>query len=141
MIGRFETYLQDFDFKALVVGGRIVRNRVVIQGDIVWISSEGERIVVKNGYVCNLASFLLSGVFFFKLGRHQRADGLHDWLYDTKPGSREWCDRQYLEAMKHDHVSPFKRWLMHKGVRIFGKPYWRDAKEPVIIDNEPELFI
>jgi len=141
MIGRFETPIQDFDFKPFVVGGRIVRNQVVIQGDIVWVSSEGIRIVVKNGYVCNLASFIISGIFFFKLGRQQRASALHDNMYDTKPGSREWCDKQYLEAMEYDQVSPFKRWLIHLGVSVGGERNWRDAIAPVYVETEPELFI
>lgn len=142
MIGRFETAIEDFNYRPLIVDGRIVRDRVVIEGDIVWVSTKGVRVTVKDGFICNLASLPLSGVLLYKLGRHQRASALHDWLYSVQDMGRSWCDRQLLEACEFDQVTGYRRWMVYAGAVSGGWLAWRNSTEPVLFDAvyEPEFY-
>ena len=142
MIGRFETPIEDFNYRPLVVGGRIVRDRVVIEGEIVWVSSEGVRVMVQDGFICNLASLPLSGILLYKLGRHQRAAVLHDWLYSVQDMGRAWSDKQLLEACEHDQVTGYRRGLVYAGAYAGGWYEWNRATEPELFDAvyEPEFY-
>ena len=58
-------------------------------------------------------------------GGYQRAACLHDAMYSAEIFDREVCDKIFLEAMKSDNVSYFKRMSMYFAVRIFGKLLWK----------------
>lgn len=127
MPGKFLTPIEDFDYKPLVVDGKIVRGKVVIEGDILWLDSEGFRYLVPDGFVCDLASMPLSGTFLKKLGRHQRSAALHDYLYSKRKvhkKSKRWADRQFREGMRYDFVAPKRRMTMWSGVAAFGWFSW-----------------
>ncbi|RKZ11840.1 hypothetical protein DRQ50_12910 [bacterium] len=134
----FLTALDSFYYKPLVKDGHIVKNRVVLQCHIIWETESEAEVVVPVGFEFDLVSVpWWLGFMAQKLGRHQRAAALHDWLYYRNIGPREWSDRQFLLAMKADRVSRVRRWLLWRGVRRVGFASWlrhslRIAKE----DNE-----
>ena len=45
---------------------------------------------------------------------------LHDWLYTTKPFSREECDKAFLCAMEAEGLNWVTRQAMYRGVRLGG---------------------
>lgn len=58
------------------------------------------------------------------IGKHNRAALLHDYLYDSKIGTRKQADKLFLKQMKIDGVSFAARYAMYLGVRIFAKRWW-----------------
>ena len=121
----FTTDLKDFHYKPLIEDDHIVKNRVVLQGWVIWKVETGVEIAVPPGFTFDLASVpWWLGFIAQKLGRHQRAAALHDWLYFHNIGSREWCDAQFKAAMKHDKVNALQRWVIWKGTRRGGFLSW-----------------
>jgi hypothetical protein len=60
------------------------------------------------------------------LPRYQRATLLHDYLYRNTIGTQKNADDLFLELLKLNGVSRFKRGVMWAGLRAFGWLYWRD---------------
>ena len=62
-------------------------------------------------------------------GGYQRSACLHDALYACEYFERHICDALFLEAMKSDGVSYFKRYAMYNAVRLFGGLVWKNHKK------------
>lgn len=58
------------------------------------------------------------------IGKHNRAALLHDYLYDSKIGTRKKADKLFLKQMEIDGVKFLSRYAMYLGVRIFAKRWW-----------------
>lgn len=124
-MGQFLTSMEQFKYSPLLRSGVIVRDRVVNQRDIRWLTDEGEVIVVPKGFVYNLASLpWWIGWALEKLGRHQRAAALHDYLYEKRIGEKSWADKQFLQAMKADKVKGWRRYMAYTGVAVGGWLAW-----------------
>ena len=126
----FITKLREFDHQPLieVAGGnhRIVRGKAVLQGEVVWFDVETEtEIVVPDRFVTDLASLpWWVGFLLKKLGSHQRAAVLHDWLYQNRLGTKEWADRQFKRAMEYDNVETWRINLIMAGLKAGGWVSW-----------------
>ncbi len=100
-----------------------------------YVGSEdsNDTISIPKGYETDGASIpkfawsLIGG----PLGKYAPAAVLHDLLYYTQTRTRKESDRIFLEAMKVLGVNRFKRWLMHKCVRVFGWRGWNRRKEEI----------
>ena len=124
----FITAIEKFGYSPLVVNGEIVRGKIELQNTLMWFSDEQHNYIVPNKFICDLASLPISGLLFKKLGRHQRAAVLHDYLYRNKINSKRWADRQFRQAMACDGVAPWRKWLIWAGVAVFGwRAWWRTA--------------
>ena len=62
-------------------------------------------------------------------GKYARAAVIHDYLYHIQMYSRKKSDRIFLEGMKILGVIWWKRWLMHRCVRIAGWIPWGKKRE------------
>ena len=49
---------------------------------------------------------------------------LHDWLYSTKPVSRQRADAIFREAMADCGLPKWKRWAIWASVRLFGGSHY-----------------
>lgn len=58
---------------------------------------------------------------------------IHDYLYMSGKLTRKECDKCFLSAMKALKVSPWRRQLMFRIVRMFGKKYYNRGF------NNPEI--
>ena len=130
----FLTALEGFDYKPYVREGELSRGEVVTEGTLLWRVPGEEPITVPAGFVTDLASLpWFTNGLFKKLGRHQRAAVLHDWLYREKSGGKVWSDKQFNLAMKHDGVSRWRRVVFMAGLTAFGWTAWYNAKPVVIV--------
>lgn len=80
------------------------------------------RIVVHAGFVTDLAS--IPRAFWSVLpphGKYAKAAVLHDWLYTNGIGSKRYADDVFNEAMKVLRVPSWKRAVMYRAVRLFGR--------------------
>jgi len=84
-----------------------------------------EIITIPEGYITDLASIpMIARWLIPKLGRHAQAAVVHDFIYQYHTYPRKRCDEIFLEAMKVLKVPLWKRRLMYRAVRLFGKiPY------------------
>ena len=128
----FTTPLEDFDYDPLIINGEIVKGKVKLSSCLRWETDlpvwweETIEIVVPAGFIFNLASIpWMFGWFAGKLGKHQRAACLHDYLYCENIGSRQWADKQFDLAMKQDGVASFRRRGMWAAVRLGGWGAWK----------------
>jgi len=125
----FTTALLEFNYSPVIDGDHIVKNRVVLTGTLRWVADFGTAwsrpVTVPAGFQFDLASapWWLGG-FIQKLGRHQRAACLHDYLYRHKIVSRRWADRQFRLAMAQDKTAPWLTWSVWVAVRLLGWRYW-----------------
>jgi hypothetical protein len=130
----FLTAIEDFDYRPHIEHGVLVRGQVVTETALLWEcegklpEGVGNKIVVQAGFVTDLASLPISGVFFKKVGMHQRAAVLHDYLYRNRLGSKRFADRQFLGAMKQDGVKRWRRNTMWLAVSLFGLHAWNRNK-------------
>jgi hypothetical protein len=53
---------------------------------------------------------------------------LHDWLYSTKPVSRQRADAIFREAMADHGLPSWKRWPIWFAVQMFGGSHYDPAK-------------
>ncbi len=136
----FLTQLRDFDYCPYILAGKIKRGEVVSENAILW-ECVGElppgvdrKIVVNGGFVTDLASipwFVKWAII--KLGRHQRAAVLHDWLYRNTIGTKEWADGQFNQAMIEDGVVEWRRKVIMFGLKIGGHKAWGSPKAVIIV--------
>ena len=61
-------------------------------------------------------------------GKYTKAAMVHDYLYRIRIYSRKRSDLIFYQAMKILGVPLWKRWAMHKAVRMFGWMPWRNKK-------------
>ena len=129
----FLSALEDFDYRPHVVDGELERGSVVTQTAIVWDSSIGP-IDVSIGFVSDLASLpWYTALLFKKLGKHQRAAILHDWLYRNKIGNKNWADGQFKLAMIEDKVKWWRRKIIIAALKFGGHKAWLFPKEVLIV--------
>lgn len=81
----------------------------------------GDVIAVPAGYPTDFAS-VPRALWPIEppLGDAGKAAVLHDWLYETGERPRAEADRIFAEAMAVLEVPRWKRWLIHRAVRLFG---------------------
>ncbi len=137
----FATPLESFDYKPYIKRGKIQREKVVLQSEIVWYDNkQNERHVVPKGFVCDLMSRpWWAGFALKKLGRHQRADVLHDWFYANKTNGKSWSDLQFRLAMDEDNTKGWRKWAAWSGVVIGGWFAWWSKDDIIIVPDIPEL--
>lgn len=75
-------------------------------------------IVVPKGFICDGASipkwaWIVVGHPF---AEYVEAAVVHDWLYETKPCSKHFADKVFLQAMKDLKVNITKRRIMYWAV-------------------------
>ena len=105
----------------------------ILTNPLVW--QDGEyNITVKSGFVFDGASIpkaLWSIIGSPMTGGYQRAGCLHDALYASQILDRKIADDIFLESMKSDGVSYFKRYSMYWAVRSFGYSAWNENKKSI----------
>jgi hypothetical protein len=90
-------------------------------------SESGMAIVVPAGFPTDFAS--IPRVFWRVLpptGTYGKAAVVHDFLYKSQAGTREWADAVFLEAMDVLGVPAWKKIVMYRAVRLFGWKSWND---------------
>lgn len=84
--------------------------------------------LVPNGFLTDFASVpRIPIVFALFAGRAKKSAVFHDWLYTTKPFSREECDKAFLCAMETEGLAFAVRTAMYSGVRFGGSSRWEKA--------------
>lgn len=84
--------------------------------------------VVPSGFMTDFASVpRIPVAYMLFAGKAKKAAVLHDWLYTTKPCTREEADRAFLCAMEELGIGWFVRQAMYRGVRFGGQTYWDKA--------------
>jgi hypothetical protein len=82
-------------------------------------------ITVPENFTTDFASVPRIPIAFTLFGsKAKRSAVLHDYLYTTKPFSREECDKAFLCAMESEGLGWFTRHAMYRGVRLGGSAYW-----------------
>lgn len=98
----------------------------VLEQDLLYQSSVLDRMVtVPKSFTTDFAS--VPAVFWTHLppfGRYGVAAVLHDWLYWSKPCTREDADHVLLEAMTDAGVDSATRLLIYNAVRLGGQHGW-----------------
>jgi hypothetical protein len=99
-------------------------------------------IRVKSGFDFDAAS--IPKIFWSIIGspftgNYVEPATVHDALYSSEYFNRKQCDDIFLEVMKANNVSKFKRYAMYGAVRLFGGFVWsKHVKDEV---NEYKKFI
>ncbi len=62
-------------------------------------------------------------------GKAVRAATIHDGLYASQALPRADCDKIFLECMKCDGVSYFKRYAMYQAVRLGGRKAYENTED------------
>ena len=107
------------DLVVEVVGGKEYK----LTGPFVYVwPGNGGSIVVPAGFQTDFASipqylrWLITGH-----GDTRRPAVIHDYLYRTSDVGRKECDKIFLDAMKEEGVSQWKRKAMYYAVRMFAR--------------------
>lgn len=100
---------------------------------IYYVGEEGsdDAITVPAGFVTDFASiprWLWS--IFPPAGAWAKASVIHDYLYRTQTRTKAEADHIFLEAMEVLGVGWFKRRLMYRAVRWFGRYKPQDDQWP-----------
>ncbi|HBD11990.1 MAG TPA: hypothetical protein DCZ13_07565 [Porticoccaceae bacterium] len=134
----FLTDIRDFDHRPYIVDGEIVRDRVVLEGNIVWLDVKNDKeYTVPKGFVFDLASLpWWTGWALTKLGKHQRAAALHDWFYVNRINTKAWSDAQFRLAMADDGVAGWRKYMAWSGVALCGWPAWWSKDEIIIVEED-----
>ena len=120
----FTTAIGDFRYAPVIEDGHIVKNRVRLHWRLEW-ADDRVQVMIPVGFEFDLASVpWWLGAIAQKLGRHQRAACLHDYLYANNIGTRAWADQQFRLAMQQDQTAGWRRWTMWAGVRLGGWWSW-----------------
>jgi len=86
----------------------------------------GIKVTVPKGAKTDFAS--IPRIFWPILppvGRYSRAAVVHDYLYRHGLFTRKECDLVFLHAMEELNVVKWKRIIMYKAVRLFGKSAYK----------------
>lgn len=136
-MGKFLTPLHSFDYRPYIVDGKIQSDLVVLESNVIWLDDDYNVHIVPMGFVFDLASLPWWIMWALeKLGRHQRAAALHDWLYVNQTNSKRWSDLQFRQAMDHDAVGDWRKWLAWAGPAVGGWFAWRSKDDILIVDLE-----
>lgn len=88
----------------------------------------GKNYSVPVGFVTDFASIPKWLQWFFSfIGLYGKAAVLHDYLYATELVSRFRADWIFLRAMRVLGVGKFKRRMMYRAVRKFGKSHYKNS--------------
>ena len=136
MTGYFKSSIRDFKYVPYIKNGHIVRNRVVLVNDVVWVDEDDIHHVAPRGFVCDLTSLPLSGFLLCKLGRHQRAGVLHDWFYSNQTKGKLWADSQMDSAMEFDRVKQWRIEIINAGLFFGGAVAWYRKDDIKIVDPD-----
>ena len=134
MTGYFKTDLKGFCYTPYLKDGQIVRKKVVLLNDVIWVDDEGNEHIAPRGFVCDLTSLPVSGVLFVKMGRHQRAAVPHDLFYAMKTNGKLWADEQIKQAMDFDQVSSLRKKIIIAGLFVGGFVAWYKTGVVKIVD-------
>lgn len=91
-------------------------------------SKIGGAIVVPSGFVTDGSSQPpFSWIFIGSPwgGRFAMGAIIHDWIYHDNTFTRKKCDEIYLEAMTVLKVPLWKRRIIYRALRIFGRFAWK----------------
>ena len=78
-------------------------------------------LIVPKGFSTDFASVpRIPIAFTLFANKAKKSAVLHDWLYTTKPFSREECDKAFLCAMEAEGLNWVTRQAMYRGVRLGG---------------------
>jgi len=80
-----------------------------------WIATSGE--VIDGASIPRIAWRLIGSPFS---GKYRRASVLHDVYYVKRTRPRKEVDQMFLQAMRDDGVSAWRRHLMYWAVRCCG---------------------
>ena len=86
----------------------------------------GIKVTVPKGAKTDFAS--IPRVFWPILppvGRYSKAAVVHDYLYRNGLFTRKDCDLVFLHAMEELNVAKWKRVIMYRAVRLFGKSAYK----------------
>ena len=90
----------------------------------------GDTIKVPTGFVTDFASSPPQIWWLIPpWGKYGKAAIIHDWLYQTGLRTRKQADEIFLEGMIILGVTPWRRRLMYRGVRLFGWLAWHPGKQ------------
>ncbi len=82
-----------------------------------WVPSGEVQTRVKFTILPGFSTDLGSGLV--QVARHLRADLVHDWLYEYHEGlSREEADLLWLDVMRQDDTSWWRRRARYRAVRV-----------------------
>ena len=100
-------------------------------------SKDSLRIVsVPKGFVTDLASVpRMFWIIFPPDGQYTKAAVIHDFCYFKRLFRRRTCDAIFYEAMGVLKVPLWKRWIMHKAVRVGGWVGWRKHRKRELINK------
>jgi hypothetical protein len=89
------------------------------------IGQSAETIPVPAGFVTDYASIPISLQWLVpKLGRHNRAAVIHDYLYWSQTCTKAQADNLLMIAMKELGVKKGRRRLIYEAVHLRGRPAW-----------------
>lgn len=102
------------------------------QAEVSYTTNAGVLLTVPIGFITDGASIpklfwsLIGSPF---TGNYRRPSLIHDRLYIVQTTSRGYADRVFLEGMKSEGVSWWKRRTMYYAVRLGGWRPWNKHKE------------
>lgn len=100
-----------------------------------------EIVTVPKGFETDFASVpRILWSIFPPDGTYTQAAVLHDYLYYSGIFNRKKCDGIFLEAMEVLNVPWWKRKLMYRAVRIFGRFGWDDRREEEFDEKDKEVL-
>ena len=91
----------------------------------------GEVITIEEGFITDGASIpkFAWSVIGGPMGKYAAAAVVHDYLYKVQSYTRKKADLIFYEAMQVLKVPFWKRWLMHKAVRVAGWRPWNRYRD------------
>ncbi len=94
-------------------------------------SEESKEVIsIPVGYVTDGASIprFLWSIVGHPLAEYAQSAVVHDIIYGDKRYTRKKCDQIFLEAMKVQGVSLWKRRIIYRALRMFGWVSWNKKK-------------
>ena len=92
--------------------------------ELVWCSSDGNKIKVPAGFVTDLATMPIK--ILRASGDWNRAAVVHDYLYSNAGSlTRKQVDLYFKEALADCHVGKVTSYVMYAAVRVYGIYRWR----------------
>lgn len=97
----------------------------IVRRPLVWAtrSDKLDAITVPKGFVTDLASvprFLRDRKAFDVNGASRRAAVLHDYLYATGLGGKDFADNLFRMALRAEGVGATAAWAFYQAVHLFG---------------------
>ncbi|EKZ9425997.1 DUF1353 domain-containing protein [Salmonella enterica] len=90
------------------------------------IDDESDVIEVPAGFVTDLATVpRIFWIFLPPDGKYAKAAIIHDYLYDNALRTKKEADKIFLDGMTVLGVPKWKRMVMYRAVRLFGKGMYK----------------